>query len=80
MKLNTDKTKCMVFNFTRNKQFSTRLRMQDSQLETVVEMKLLGTIITNDLKWNKNTNFLIKKAYARMEILRKIKSFTKKHF
>ena len=40
-------------------------------------MKLLGTIITNDLKWNKNTKFLIKRAYARMELLRKLTSFTK---
>ena len=40
-------------------------------------MKLLGTIISDDLKWNKNTNFLVKKAYARMELLRRIKNFTK---
>ena len=40
-------------------------------------MKLLGTIKTNDLKWNKNTHFLIKKAYARMEILRQLTNFTK---
>ena len=77
MKLNTEKTKCMLFNFTRSKQFSTQLTLQSSQLETVVEMKLLGTIVTNNLKWNKNTSYIIKKAYARMEILRKIKSFTK---
>ena len=67
MKLNTDKTKCMLFNFTRSKHISIRLTMQDSQRETMVEMKFLGTIITNDIKWNKNTNFLIKKAYAMMK-------------
>ena len=77
MKLNTDKTKCMIFNFTRSKQFSTRLTLKNTQLETVKEMKLLGTIITDDLKWNKNTTFLVKKAYARMELLRRIKNFTK---
>ena len=77
MILNEEKTKTMVFNFTKNKQFSTRLSLNGKTLETVNEMKLLGTIITNDLKWNKNTHFLIKKAHARMEILRQLTNFTK---
>ena len=77
MKLNTDKTKCMIFNFTKSKQFSTRLTLKNTQLETVKEMKLLGTIISDDLKWNKNTSNLVKKAYSRMELLRQIKCFTK---
>ena len=77
MKLNTDKTKCMIFNFTRSKQFSTRLTLRNANIKTVKEMKLLGTIISNDLKWNKNTKHLVKKAYARMELLRQIKNFTK---
>ena len=76
MKLNTDKTKCMIFNFTKSKQFSTSLTLKDSKLETVKSMKLLGTIISDDLKWNKNTSYLVKKAYSRMEILRRIKYFT----
>ena len=77
MILNEEKTKTMVFNFTKNKQFSTRLSLNGKTLETVNEMKLLGTVITNDLKWNKNTHFLVKKAYARMEILRQLTKFTK---
>ena len=40
-------------------------------------MKLLGTIISDDVKWNKNTSYLVKKAYSRMELLRRIKYFTK---
>jgi hypothetical protein len=35
------------------------------------ETKLLGTIITSDLKWVKNTEFLVKKANARMRLLHK---------
>ena len=77
MKLNTDKTKCMLFNFTRSKLFSTSLALQNAKIETVKEMKLLGTIISDVLKWNKNTKHLVKKAYARMELLRQIKNFTK---
>ena len=59
----------MVFNFTKNKQFSTRLTLNGKLFETVKE-------ITNNLKWNKNTRSIIKKAYARIELLRKMTNFT----
>ena len=77
MIINEDKTKCMSFNFTKTKQFSTRLTINGSIIETVKDIKLLGTIITDNLKWDKNTKFLIKKAYSRMELLRKMTHFTK---
>ena len=80
MKLNTVKTTCMLINVTKSLKKITSLTLKNTQIETVVKMKLLGTIITIVLKWNKNTNHLIKKAYARMEILGKIKGFTKSTF
>ena len=75
MKINENKTKTMIFNFTNNYQFSTRLKLNNLILKTVEETKLLGTIVTNDLKWDKNTNQLVKKGYARMDLLRKLSSF-----
>ena len=42
----------MIFNYTRNYKFSTRLAIEGDVLETVDEAKLLGTIVSNDLKWN----------------------------
>jgi hypothetical protein len=66
MKLNEQKTKCMIFNFSRKKQFSTHLTLNGNHIETVKDFKLLGTIISDNLKWNKNTQFLVKRAYARM--------------
>ena len=33
-------------------------------------------MITNDLKWEKNTQYLVQKANKRMELLRKVASFT----
>ena len=77
MELNENKTKMMVFNFTKKHQFSTRLALNGKTIDTVKEFKLLGTILTNDLKWNKNTKHLVKRAYARMELLRKMSEFTK---
>ena len=36
---------------------------------------MLGIIITSDLSWHKNTAMLTRKAYARMEIIRKLYGF-----
>ena len=57
MTINEEKTKCMVFNFTKNNQFSTRFTLNGKTLETVKEIKLLGTILTDNLKWDKIQNF-----------------------
>ena len=75
MLLNQKKTKNMTFNFTNKFQFATRLQLSDKNLESIDSTKLLGTIISNDLKWNMNTKNVVKKANARMQILRKAASF-----
>ena len=75
MILNTKKTKAMVFNFTDNYQFGTRLTLKEQNIEIVAKAKLLGVIITDDLKWEENTASLVKRANSRMELLRKVASF-----
>ena len=65
----------MIFNCTNTHQFSTQLCLENEILEEVKSTKLLGTIITNDLKWDKNTEFIVQKANARMELLRKLSNF-----
>ena len=76
MKLNVKKTKNMCFNFSRDKQFSTNIRLHNEPIETVNETKLLGTIITSDLKWNKNTEHIVKETNKRMQLLHKASKFT----
>ena len=71
MLINQTKTKTMIFNYTNKYQFSTRLNLNNQILETVKETKLLGTIIMDDLQWDQNTNYITKKAYAWLELLRK---------
>ena len=39
-----------------------------------METKLLGTYITNDLKWDKNTEYIVKKANTRIWTLRRLKA------
>ena len=75
MKLNEEKSNFMVFNFTHNSQFTTRLQINGKPLEEVKTKKLLGTIVSSDLTWWENTNFIVKKAYQRLEIIRKLYEF-----
>ena len=65
----------MIFNYTKNHQFTTRLSINNVNLEVVNQAKLLGTHITNNLKWDVNTRQIIRKSNARMQLLRKIVSF-----
>jgi hypothetical protein len=66
IKLNTEKTRCMIFALLEKEQFPTHLTLKNSQIETVKEMKLLEKIVTTDLKWNKNKKILVKKSCARI--------------
>ena len=75
MKLNSEKSKFMVVNFTENYQFNTRLNIENQMLQQVKETKLLGVIVNDQLTWHSNTNFLVKKAYSRMTILHNLFEF-----
>ena len=64
------------FQFFKKKKFSTQLSVKNENIEMVNEVKLLGTHITEDLKWNKNTSETVKKAYKRMQLLNRAAKFT----
>ena len=76
MKLNTKKTKNMIFNFTKNHQFTTRMKVNNNNIEVVKEFKILGTIITDNLEWHRNISYLSKKAWKRMQLLKNAAKFT----
>ena len=43
-------------------------------LETVTQMKVLGVIIQNDLKWDRNVDNIVKRAnYSKIHMLRVVK-------
>ena len=75
MVLSEKKTKAMIFNFTDNHQFTTRLELKGQNVEIVDQMKILGTVIKSNLSWNDNCQLIIKKVNARMQLLRRIHSF-----
>ena len=80
MKLNIKKTKNMIFNFTKKYQFTTKLSVDSQPIEIVNQTKLLGTYLTDDLKWEKNTSEIVKSAWQRMQLLYRAASFTSNIF
>ena len=75
MKLNVEKSKYMIFNFTEKYQFNTRLYLENELLEQVREERLLGVVINEKLTWESNTQFIVRKAYTRMIILHNLFKF-----
>ena len=67
----------MTFIFTKNHKCTVRLKEDNANIEVVNDMKLLRTIITNDLKWEWNTSYLTTKAYKSMQLLHNVAKYTK---
>ena len=64
MRLNKKKTKVMLFSNAKKHDFTPAMKINHEVLEVNEEMKLLGVNITNDLKWNQNTQYITSKAYT----------------
>ena len=74
MKLNAKKCKEMLINFMQNDYFTTRPTvLGNNTAECVTTYKLLGIIISNDLKWNEHIDYISKKASKRLYSLRILK-------
>ena len=66
MLINKQKTKVISFSKSRKFDFPPELVFNDgTQLETMSETKLVGVIVSQDLKWNKNTTYICNKARKR---------------
>ena len=76
MKINAKKTKVILFNKARKWDFPPEVSFSDNvNLEVVSELKLVGVIVSSDLRWEKNTLYICQKAMERMWILRRMKFF-----
>ena len=74
MKINYAKTKVMLFNSSKNYDFTPQFEGKDGTMLDVVEkMKLLGVVIRSDLRWCDNTKYICEKAYKRLWIIRNLK-------
>ena len=63
MKINEEKSKLMLFNTSTVNDFTPVIKVNDRELEVVEEMKLLGVVLTSDVKWAKNTEYITKKGF-----------------
>ena len=74
MKINNKKTKVMYFSRSKTYDFPFEVAFSDNNpLELVTEEKLLGVIVTDDLKFQKNTDYICQKAMKKMWLLRRMK-------
>ena len=65
MSLNVKKMKNMIFNFSKDNQFSTEIKLNGENIETESVTKRLGTIITDKMDWNKNTQNILREKLTR---------------
>ena len=73
MKINENKTKVMIFNTRRKYDGRPKLAVEgEGYLEVVEVFKLLGVMVRSDLKWSDNSEYICKKAYARLWMLRRL--------
>ena len=74
-KIKEAKTCVMKFNFAQNYDFPVELSVPGFKnfITIVEEVKLLGIVLTNDLKWEANTSYICTKAMKKMWILRRLK-------
>ena len=74
MKLNLKKTKFMLFNTCSSIDFHPTLEIENCDIELAEEMRLLGVIITSDLKFHRNTDYIVKRGFSRIWILKRLKN------
>ena len=74
MEINMRKSKVMLFNQHRKFDFMPDIQINNQPLEVVEKTKLLGIILTSNLKWSENTTNLTSRAYSRLWTLRRLKA------
>lgn len=75
LELNVSKTKEVIVDFRKVKTPMLPLVIKDQAVEVVQTFKFLGSVISNDLKWEENTSGVRKKSQQRMFFLRQLKKF-----
>ena len=74
MKIDLKKTKVISFNKSRKFDYPPEVQFSDQQhLVVVPDLKLVGVIISEDLRWQKNTDYICQKASQKLWTLRRLK-------
>ena len=64
----------MKFSKSRTKDFPAEIKLDDGFLEVKSKLKILGVILTSDLRWESNNEYICKKAYKNLWVLRRLKN------
>ena len=73
MVINKQKTKVISFTKSRKWDFPPELQFSDgSQIECIPHTKLVGVVVSQDLKWFQNTEYICLKARQKLWILRRM--------
>ena len=70
---NPQKTETMTISRKLNKPYQSNLIMNNTIISTVTEHKQLGLQLSDDGNWNKHIDMITKKAFSRVNLLRKFK-------
>ena len=73
MKINLEKTNLMLFNNCRSLDFNPNVLIFNQKIQLVEETRLLGLIVSSDLKWSANTKNLVNKANKHLWIISRLK-------
>ena len=73
MVINRSKTNILNFTKSRKWDFPPEVTFSNGELlQTKSETKLVGVIVSDDLKWSKNTEYICSKARKKLWILRRL--------
>ena len=68
MSLNPSKCCVMNVSFSKNPPIPPEIFIDDHELQNVNQVKLLGTLIQSDLKWDSTVNDIVKSANGKLHI------------
>ncbi len=75
LELNTIKTVKMIVDFRRNPPALPPLTIMNSTVTAVESFRILGTTISQDLKWDNHIESIVKKAQQRLYFLHQLRKF-----
>ena len=75
MIINELKCNIINFNFSEKNIVPQNLKLNGNNIVLAKKIKLLGVIITDDLKWEENTSLICSKVEGKFYLISKLKSF-----
>ena len=76
MMINSKKTKLMLFSESTTADIHPEILVNGTETEVVDETKLLGVVLTSDLKWKKNKDYIVTRCFNYFKIYFGTKNYT----